>query len=66
VNNTKLEKLWLGKSANLRFGSPDVDDVGQMRPLLDALTTLTVIQPVQALRLQGSSVLRYDLSRRLR
>jgi len=66
VNNTKLEKLWLGKSANLRFGSPDVDDVGQIRPLLDALTTLTVIQPVQALRLQGSSVLRYDLSRRLR
>lgn len=66
VNNLKLKKLWLGKSAHLRFGSADAADVGVIKPLLDALATLTVIQPVQALQLQGSSVLRYDLSHRLR
>jgi len=48
VNDTKINKLWLGKSANLRFGSPEVEEVGQIRILLDALATLTVKQPVQA------------------
>jgi acetoacetate decarboxylase len=65
-NDTKIEALWLGKTAGLRFGEADRQDVALMRPLLDALATLTVVKPVRALRFQGSSVLRYDLSHRLR
>jgi hypothetical protein len=66
VNDTKLEKLWRGKSANLWFGGAGVDDLGHARPLLDALATLTAVRPVQTVYFRGSSVLRYDLSRRLR
>jgi acetoacetate decarboxylase len=65
-NDTKIETLWLGKTASLRFGDAGRDDVALMRPLLDALATLTVVEPLRALRLEGSSVLRYDLSHRLR
>ena len=66
VNDTKIERLWLGKSANLRLERPDLDDVGPIGLLLMALSKLKVLSPVQALHFQGSSVLRYDLSRRLR
>jgi acetoacetate decarboxylase len=65
-NDTRIEALWLGKQAGLRFGDAGRDDVGYMRPLLDALSTLAVVKPVQAVRFTGSSVLRYDLSHRLR
>jgi acetoacetate decarboxylase len=65
-NDTKIEKLWLGKSAKLQFGSAGAEDIAHARPLLDALSTLSIAQPVQALYFKGSSVLRYDLSRRLR
>jgi len=65
-NDTKIEKLWLGKSATLRYGSAGAEDIVHARALLDALSTLSVSQPVQALYFKGSSVLRYDLSRRLR
>ncbi len=65
-NDTKLQKLWLGKAGSLRFGNVEFEDVGHVKPLLDMLTTLSVVKPVQALHIQGSSVLRYDRSRRLR
>ena len=64
-NDTKIEKLWLGKSAKLRFGSAGAEDIAHARKLLDALKTLTIIKPLQALYFKGSSVLRYDLSKRL-
>lgn len=64
-NNTKIEKLWLGKSAKLHFGSAGTEDIAHARKLLDALSTLAISKPVQALYFKGSSVLRYDLSRRL-
>ena len=66
INNTKVERLRLGKSARLRLGSPDSDDVGPIRSIIDALSSLKVLKPIQAVHFQGSSVLRYDLSRRLR
>ncbi len=66
INDTKINKLWLGKSADLRFGNPQAEDVGPTRTLLDALATLSVKQPVQAVHFLGSAVLRYDLSHRLR
>jgi acetoacetate decarboxylase len=64
-NNTKIEKLWLGRSAQIKFGSAGVEDIAHARSLLDALATLSIVKPVQALHFRGSSVLRYDLSRRL-
>lgn len=65
-NDTRIEKLWLGKSGKLRLGSPDFEDVGAIKTMLEALSTLEVLKPLQAAHFQGSSVLRYDLSRRLR
>lgn len=65
-NDTRIEKLWLGKGAKLHFGTAGAEDIAHARNLLDALTTLSISQPVQALYFKGSSVLRYDLSRRLR
>jgi acetoacetate decarboxylase len=65
-NDTKLEKLWLAKTANIRFGKPSKDDVGQINVLINALGKLRVMKPIQAVHFKGSSVLRYDLSRRLR
>jgi acetoacetate decarboxylase len=65
-NDTKIEKLWRGKSASLSLGTASAEDIGQVRHLLDALGTLTVVKPVDAVRFEGSSVLRYDLSHRLR
>ncbi len=65
-NDTKLEKLWMGKKASLRFGMARFEDIGVVKNLLDTLATLTIIRPVQALHFTGSAVLRYDLARRLR
>ena len=65
-NDNKIERLWLAKSGSLRFGNAELDDVGHLKPLLDALATLPVLEPVQALHYFGSAVLRYDLSHRLR
>ena len=65
-NDTKIEQLWLGKSGEVYFGNASAEDVGYAKPVIDALKTLPVRQLTQALRLRGSAVLRYDLSRRLR
>lgn len=64
-NDTSIEKLWLGKNAELEFGTAGVEEIAHARNLLDALVTLTVSKPVQSLYFKGSSVLRYDQSRRL-
>jgi acetoacetate decarboxylase len=64
-NDNSIEKLWLGKTAALEFGTAGADEIAHARQLLDALATLTVSKPVQSLYFKGSSVLRYDLSRRL-
>jgi acetoacetate decarboxylase len=65
-NDTKLKKLWIGKTASVHIGHAGAEDIGYARPLLDALDSLAVRKPVQCLRFQGSSLLRYDRSRRLR
>ena len=65
-NDTKIDRLWFGKNANLSFGDAGAEDIGYVKKLIDSLRTLTVVEPVQILRFQGSSELRYDLSRRLR
>ena len=65
-NDTKPEKLWMGKKASLRFGTARDEDIGSVKTLLNALATLTILRPLQVVHFTGSSVLRYDLSRRLR
>jgi acetoacetate decarboxylase len=64
-NDTKIDKLWLGKTGSLRFGNAETEDIGNVKTLLDSLATLVVVKPIQALRFRGSAELRYDLSRRL-
>lgn len=65
-NDTKLEKLWIGRKASLRFGTARYEDIDALKTLLDALATLTILKPVQVVHFMGSAVLRYDLSRRLK
>lgn len=64
-NDMKLDKLWMGKKAGLRFGTARFEDIGYVKHLIDALATLTILKPVQVVHFTGSAVLRYDLSRRL-
>lgn len=64
-NDTKIEKLWLGQSGEVYFGDAGMADVGYSKPVIDALKTLPVRKLTQTLRLRGSAVLRYDISRRL-
>ncbi|MGE5123594.1 MAG: acetoacetate decarboxylase family protein [Acidobacteriaceae bacterium] len=66
INESRLEKLWLGKKASLRFGTGRTEDIGHVKPILDAIATLTIIRPVQVAHFLGSATLRYDLSRRLK
>jgi acetoacetate decarboxylase len=64
-NDMKLEWLWMGKKANLRFGTARTEDIGVIKNLMDVLATLTILKPLQAVHFTGSIVLRNDLSRRL-
>lgn len=64
-NDTKIEDLWFARSGSFYFGEAGVQDIGQVKQLIDALKTLTVHKIKQALHIRGSAVLRYDLSRRL-
>jgi acetoacetate decarboxylase len=64
-NDTTVETLWFAKSGQVHFGNADVNDIGYVKFLIDALKTLPIREVKQALHLRGSAVLRYDLSRRL-
>ncbi len=63
---SKFDRLWQGKKASLRFGFARQEDIGVVKNFIDTLATLTIIKPLQVLHYTGSSVLRYDLSHRLR
>jgi hypothetical protein len=65
-NDTKIEDLWFAKTGKVFFGNAEINDIGQVKFLIDALKTLPIIEVKQALHLCGSAILRYDLSRRLR
>ena len=65
-NQSRLDKLWMGKKASFRFGIARYEDIGVVKNLMDALATLTIIRPIQVVHFTGSAVLRYDLSRRLK
>jgi len=65
-NDTRIEQLWLGKSGTVYFGNAGKDDIAEIKSVIDAIKTLPVRRLSQAVHLRGSSVLRYDLFRRLR
>lgn len=65
-NDTRLGRLWMGKKASLIFGTGRKEDIGHVKSLIEALASLTIVRPIQVVHFTGSSILRYDQSRRLR
>jgi len=65
-NDITINTLWFAKSGALAFGNAETNDIGPVKTLIDALKTLPIRKVKQALHFQGSAVLRYDLSRRLK
>lgn len=62
----EIELMWLGAKAKFYLGNPSEEDVGEFRPIIDALRSLPVREVTQTIRTRGSMVLRYDKCRRLR
>jgi len=65
-NDVVVDRLWLGETGSVGFGSAGEDDVGQLAGVTRALRTLPVGETVFAAHVRGSAVLRLDRSRRLR
>jgi hypothetical protein len=65
-NDVKIEELWLGKRGEFYVGNPSERDVGDFKPLVDALRSLPVRRVTQTVHWQGSMVLRNDRNGRLR
>jgi acetoacetate decarboxylase len=65
-NDTNVRDLWFSESAKVYYGEARFDDIAYSWLVIDALRSLQVVKFERALHYRGSSVLRYDLSRRLR
>lgn len=65
-NDVKINDIWMGKHGKVYFGSPTKDDIATVVNVVDALRTLKMIKIEQTLHFQGSAVLRFDQSYRLR
>lgn len=65
-NDVRLDELWMGKQGSLYFGIPTKDDIASVVNVIEALKTLEIIKIVQVLHFQGSAVLRFDKSHRLK
>lgn len=65
-NDVSIEELWLGKGGEFYVGNPTEQDVGDFRPLIDALRSLPVRKVNQTVHWRGSMVLRNDRNGRLR
>jgi hypothetical protein len=64
-NDCEIERLWLGQAGELCFGNPGDKNIGFLKPLIDALKSLPVLNITMTSRSWGSMVLRYDKCRRL-
>jgi acetoacetate decarboxylase len=64
-NDVKINDLWMGKNAQLYFGSATEDDIGPVVNVIEALKSLKVIKMLQTLHFKGSAFLRLDQSHRL-
>jgi len=65
-NDINMEYLWLGKGGELYFGNPTERDIGDFKPVLDALKSLPVRKVEQTVHWRGSMVLRNDKNGRIR
>lgn len=64
-NDINMENLWLGKSGELYFGNPTEKDIGDFKPVLDALKSLPIRKIMQTVHWRGSMVLRNDKNGRI-
>lgn len=65
-NDVKIETLWMGKTASLYFGTATDKDIGLVFHVIEAVKSLKILKIEQVLRFQGSAVLRFDQSHRLK
>jgi acetoacetate decarboxylase len=65
-NDVNIEELWLGSSGELYFGDPTQQDIGDFKPLIDALKSLPVRKITRTVHWRGSMVLRNDKNGRIR
>lgn len=65
-NDVSMEQLSLGKGGEFYVGNPSELDVGDFKPLIDALRSLPVRKVTQTAHWRGSLVLRNDRNGRLR
>ena len=65
-NDIKIDNLWMGRIASLYFGIATDKDISQVFHLIEALKQLKMNKLEQVLRFQGSAVLRFDQSHRLK
>jgi acetoacetate decarboxylase len=64
-NEAQIDRLWLGKSGSVEFGTANEDDLGQLAAITEALRSLPVKETLFATHMKGSAILRLDRSRRL-
>jgi acetoacetate decarboxylase len=65
-NDVSINELWLGKGGEFYLGMPTEQDVGDFKPLIEALRSLPVRKVNQTVHWRGSMVLRNDKNGRLR
>jgi acetoacetate decarboxylase len=64
--DSKIERLWLGRSGEFYFGDPSQQDIGDFKPIIDALKSLPIRKVRQTSHSYGSMVLRNDKNGRIR
>lgn len=64
--DTDLEHLGLGKDGEFYFGNPTEQDIGDFKPLMDALKSLPVRKVTRTVHSRGAMVLRNDKNGRLK
>lgn len=65
-NDVKINELWMERLAKLYFGSTTEYDIGKVVNVIEALKSLEIIKIERVLHFNGSAVLRFDQSYRLR
>jgi acetoacetate decarboxylase len=65
-SDTDIEHLWLGKDGEFYFGVLTEKDIGDFKPIIDALKSLPVRKVKQTVHSRGSMILRNDKNGRLR
>jgi len=65
-NDVNIEHLQLGNDGEIYFGNPSVQDIGEYKPVIDALKSLPVRKVTQTAYWRGSMVLRNDKNGRIR